>query len=103
MLSGERCWTVSCARCDVLVGIVDGGRFVHNPDCAQPLSIGRGVMRCCDCGGELTVTEQTVVEATDEIEDDDDDELADYDGAPLVRLLAFQPTSRGPREAGRGH
>jgi hypothetical protein len=83
--------------CDVLVGVVDGGRFIHNPDCAQPLSIGRGTMRCCDCGGELTVTEQTVVGASDEIEDDD----AEFDDVPNVRLLSFGPSAPAPREARR--
>jgi len=91
--------------CDVLVGVVNGGRFIHNPDCARPLAIGEGVMRCCDCGGELTITEQTVVSAIDEIEDDDAD-MADYyefESAPNVRVLAFEPVAFRTREARQGH
>jgi hypothetical protein len=52
-------------------------------------------MRCCECGGELTVTEQTVVGASDEIEDDDDE----FEDVPNVRLLSFGPAARTPREA----
>lgn len=92
----ERCWTVSCARCDVLVGVVDGGRFIHNPDCEFPLAIAGGTMRCCGCGGELTMTEQPVVVALDEFDDD-----AELDELPNVRVLSMAPLELRRREARR--
>ncbi len=95
----ERCWTVSCARCDVLVGVVDGGRFIHNPDCGHPLAIAGGTMRCCGCGGELTVTEQPVLDAIDEL----DDEEAELEDLPNVRLLSIEPLALRRREARQGH
>src|SRR5438034_780073 len=95
----ERCWTVSCARCDVLVGVVDGGRFIHNPDCAHPLAIAGGTMRCCGCGGELTVTEQPVIGGLDDLDDDD----GDLEAAPGVRRLVREPLELRRREARRGH
>jgi hypothetical protein len=95
----ERRWTVSCARCDVLVGIVDGGRFIHNPDCAHPLAISGGTMRCCGCGGELTVTEQPVLSTLDELDDED----ADFEDVPNVRRLSPEPLELRRREARRGH
>src|SRR5262245_20626851 len=99
MPSGERCWTVSCARCNVLVGVVDGGRFIHNPDCSQPLAISRGAMRCCDCGGELSVIEQTVLGTIDEAEDDADELYEyEYEAAPNVRVLAFEPIELRTRD-----
>jgi|SRR5581483_12162449 len=98
----ERCWTVSCARCDVLIGVVDGRRFIHNPACAQPLAIGRGTMRCCQCGGDLTVTEQPGTGAVAEAEDDDLElDEPEVDDEPSVRLLPFEPSPR-TREARRG-
>jgi len=65
-------------------------------------------MRCCACGGELTVTEQTVVGAHDEIDDDDGeygewDAFGESDAMPAVRLLTFAPVGRDAREARRGH
>ena len=95
----ERCWTVSCARCDVLVGVVEGGRFIHTQDCPQPLAIASGTMRCCGCGGELTVTEQPVIGAIDDFDDDD----AELEDAPNVRLLSSEPLALRRREARRIH
>lgn len=46
-------WTVSCRACDLVIGAVEGGRFVHDPSCSRPLAIGLGLMRCCQCGGKL--------------------------------------------------
>ena len=48
-----RSWTVSCRACDLVIGAVEGGRFVHDPACTGPLAIGTGVLRCCQCGGPL--------------------------------------------------
>ena len=55
MQPADRRWTVSCAACEIVIGFVEGGHFVHDPACAQPLSIGRGTMRCCRCAGRLSV------------------------------------------------
>lgn len=49
-----RSWTVSCPACDLVVGAVEDGRFVHDPACSRPLAIGAGLLRCCRCGGTLT-------------------------------------------------
>ena len=48
-----RSWTVSCRACDLVIGSVEDGRFVHDPDCTRPLAIGGGLLRCCQCGGLL--------------------------------------------------
>ena len=48
-----RSWTVSCRACDLVIGSVEGGRFVHDPSCTRPLVIGAGLLRCCQCGGAL--------------------------------------------------
>lgn len=60
MEQSDRRWTVSCAACEIVIGHVDGGRFVHQPECLEPLAIRRGTMRCCRCGGGLTVMEDPV-------------------------------------------
>jgi hypothetical protein len=49
-----RSWTVSCRACDLVIGAVEGGRFVHDPTCTRPLTIGAGLLRCCQCGGLLS-------------------------------------------------
>jgi hypothetical protein len=49
----QQSWTVSCRACDLVIGAVEGGRFVHDEACAQPLAIGTGQLRCCQCGGRL--------------------------------------------------
>ena len=48
-----RSWTVSCRTCDLVIGTVEDGRFVHDPACTRPLAIGAGLLRCCQCGGSL--------------------------------------------------
>ena len=95
----KRCWTVSCARCDVLVGIVDAGRFIHNPDCTHPLAIAGGTMRCCGCGGDLTVTEQPVVGTLDDLDDDD----VDLDDVEQVRPFMGEPVMLRRHGAHSGH
>ena len=49
----SRSWTVSCRACDLVIGAVEDGRFVHDPSCTRPLVIGAGLLRCCQCGGAL--------------------------------------------------
>ena len=46
-------WTVSCRSCDLVIGAVEDGRFVHDAACTEPLMIGAGLLRCCQCGGRL--------------------------------------------------
>ena len=48
-----RTWTVSCRACDLVIGSIEGGHFVHDPSCTRPLAIGDGLLRCCQCGGLL--------------------------------------------------
>jgi len=48
-----RSWTVSCRACDLVIGSVEDGRFVHDQTCTRPLAIGAGLLRCCQCGGPL--------------------------------------------------
>jgi hypothetical protein len=54
-------WTVLCRACDLVIGTVEDGRFVHDPTCTRPLAIATGVMRCCQCGGRLTAGQRPVV------------------------------------------
>jgi hypothetical protein len=51
-------WTVLCRACDLEIGTVEDGRFVHDPACTRPLAIGAGTMRCCQCGGPLTARQR---------------------------------------------
>jgi hypothetical protein len=83
---------VSCRACDLIIGAVEGGRFVHDPTCTRPLAIGSGLLRCCECGGQLAGTPVPLVmmEEPDESELDD---LAD------VRLLRFVPPALREGEA----
>jgi len=53
-------WTVLCRACDLVVGTVEDGRFVHDPTCTRPLAIGAGTMRCCQCAGPLTARQRPV-------------------------------------------
>lgn len=55
-----RSWTVSCHSCNLVIGAVEGGRFVHDATCTEPLTIGAGLLRCCRCGGRLTGVAQAV-------------------------------------------
>lgn len=66
-------WTVLCRACDLVIGTVEDGRFVHDPTCPRPLAIGAGLMRCCQCGGRLTAGQRPVVTPDlDDLEDEDD-------------------------------
>mgnify|MGYP000925360159 CR=1 FL=1 len=62
-------WTVSCRACEIVVGAVEGGRFVHDPACSRPLAIGAGLLRCCQCGGRLDGDPRPLAVT---IEDEDD-------------------------------
>jgi hypothetical protein len=89
MPSSAHAWTVLCRACDIVIGTVEEGRFVHDPTCARPLAIGAGVMRCCACGGRLSADQRLVV-GSDLIDDIDDDE--DEDVAPAIVLRFMRPS-----------
>jgi hypothetical protein len=72
-------WTVLCRACDLVIGTVEDGRFVHDPTCTRPLAIGAGVMRCCQCGGRLTAGQRPVVAP----------ELEDLEEEPPASVLRF--------------
>ena len=73
-----RSWTVSCRACDLVIGTVDDGRFVHDPACTRPLAIGAGLLRCCNCGGSLVGDPRPLAP------------LADADDEPAIPLLRFR-------------
>ena len=83
----SRSWTVSCRACDLVIGTVEGGRFVHDASCTRPLAIGAGLLRCCQCAGPLA-GDPGPVSAMDE----DDEERV----APLLRFL---PAARGDEDS----
>lgn len=56
-------WEVACRSCELTVGRVDGGRFVHDPDCALPQRIAGGALRCCRCGGPVYPEEISIADA----------------------------------------
>jgi hypothetical protein len=87
MPSSAQSWTVSCRACDLVIGAVEDGRFVHDPMCTRPLAIGAGLLRCCQCGGRLDA-EALPFAATEEI-----------DEAPAVHLLRFVPMALREDEA----
>jgi hypothetical protein len=72
-------WTVLCRACDLVVGTVEDGRYVHDPTCTSPLAIGAGMMRCCKCGGRLTAGERPIV-------------APERDERPAANVLRFLPT-----------
>ena len=51
--AGQQNWDVECSACGLLVGQIVEGRFVHDGECSLLPRIGKGVMRCCGCGGKL--------------------------------------------------
>jgi hypothetical protein len=85
MPSSAHAWTVLCRACDIVIGTVEEGRFVHDPTCARPLAIGAGVMRCCQCGGRLSADERPV--AAPDLVDDIDDEDEGVAPATVLRFL----------------
>jgi hypothetical protein len=56
-------WDVECGACKRAVGRLLGARFLHDPDCALPLRIEGGALRCCRCGGVLSPREVSVPSA----------------------------------------
>ncbi len=46
-------WEVRCAGCDIAIGKILGGRFIHDPSCTLPRRIEGGSFKCCRCGGSL--------------------------------------------------
>src|SRR6187397_738017 len=93
MEQSDRRWTVSCAACDIVIGSVDKGRFVHDPACPEPQVIGRGTMRCCRCGGTLAVVEVSG-EPSEGVEDAPPPRLHDL-AIGLSALRAREARQRG--------
>jgi hypothetical protein len=75
----QQSWTVSCRACDLVIGAVEDGRFLHDEACTEPLAIGTGQLRCCRCGGRLVGEARAVAAPTHS----DDEEIA-------VSLLRFR-------------
>ena len=75
-----RSWTVACRACDLVIGAVEGGHFVHDPACPRPLAIGSSVMRCCQCGGPLSGDPRPLATL---------DESDERDEVPVLPLLHF--------------
>jgi len=73
-----RSWTVSCPACVLVVGAVEGGRFVHDPACSRPLAIGAGLLRCCQCGGPLVGDPRPLAA------------LAEAEEEPIASVLRFR-------------
>ena len=46
-------YEVRCFLCGAEVGLIRGGRFVHDPACTRPLPRRAGLLRCCGCAGPL--------------------------------------------------
>lgn len=87
-------WTVSCPACNLVIGSVEGGRFVHDAACDQPLAIGAGLLRCCQCGGQLSGIAHRpaiVASAADAFEENRfDSEFDEFEDAPpLPAILPF--------------
>lgn len=85
-------WTVLCRACDLVIGSVEDGRFVHDPTCTRPLAIGAGLMRCCQCGGRLSPGQRPA--AAPEPSDLDQD-------VPPPSVIRFLPSAIAKGEARR--
>lgn len=46
-----------CILCGRQVGEVVDGRAVHHPGCSVGFRSVGGMLRCCNCGGSVTVEE----------------------------------------------
>src|SRR3954451_20510872 len=98
MPSSSPAWTVLCRACDLIIGTVEDGRFVHDPACASPLAIGAGLVRCCQCGGRLTTDAQSP--AAHDVNEQDLD-AQDVEDLPPASVLRFVPLGLGERDARR--
>jgi hypothetical protein len=85
-------WTVSCRACDLVIGAVEGGRFVHDAACAEPLSIGAGLLRCCQCGGRLDGVAQSAVVADVKLEASFADDMPPAMILPFARRQLHEDT-----------
>jgi hypothetical protein len=83
-----RSWTVSCRACDLVIGAVVGGRFVHDPACTRPLAIGAGLLRCCQCGGRLAADSLPLTPPVDADLGDEaaDEQLVEQPAVPPLRF-----------------
>ena len=75
-------WDARCAGCDLTIGSVEDGRFVHDLDCRRPLRIQRGALACCQCGGPLQARPSAAVEQ------------AVVDSVSMLRLTAERKARR---------
>src|SRR4051794_21496486 len=98
MPSSSHAWTVLCRACDLVIGTVEDGRFVHDPACASPLAIGAGLMRCCQCGGRLTPDAQSLAAQGVDEQDVDDQDVEDL---PPAAMLPFVRPGLGERDTRR--
>src|SRR5215207_10345799 len=93
MPSSSHAWTVLCRACDLVIGTVEDGRFVHDPVCTSPLAIGAGLMRCCQCGGRLTPNALPVAE-----QDADEQDLEELPPASVLRFMRSALSERDTRQ-----
>jgi len=98
MPSSSHAWTVLCRACDLVIGTVEDGCFVHDPACVSPLAIGAGLMRCCQCGGRLTPDAQFIV--AHDVDEQDADEH-DVEDLPPASMLRFVRPGLGERDTRR--
>ena len=63
MEDGTRIWEVACRQCELTVGRLVGGRFIHDTSCPLPQRIAGGALRCCRCGGAVHPEEISVADA----------------------------------------
>lgn len=92
----DQSWTVSCPACNLVIGTVEGGRFVHDSACARPLAIGAGLLRCCQCGGRLTAQAHRTVTVT--AADAPDDEFEDVLPPPSILPFARRQLPEDTRQ-----
>lgn len=99
MLLPAQSWTVSCPACNLVIGAIEGGRFVHDAACCQPLTIGAGLLRCCQCGGRLAglAHRPAIVAAAADAFEDVLDEFEDT--PPLPSILPFARRQQAPEDS----
>ena len=85
-------WTVSCRACNLVIGAVEGGRFVHDAACTEPLSIAAGLLRCCQCGGRLDGVAQPAVVVDVKLEANFADDMPPAMILPFARRQLLEDT-----------